>query len=110
MRNDFGDNNDQIRHQTNELSPQFLVSNDVTNKGSLKSYGSFPLSESCKDKVVKASSGSRRGYDDLEKGNKQTDQAVEDETDYSYEEDQARGPWTAGQSAKSYGTNRPNRS
>ena len=47
-----------------------------------------------KDKVVNASSGNRRGYSDLEKGNKQADQAVEDETDYSYEEDQARGPWT----------------
>ena len=62
-------------------------------------------SEPRKDKVVKASSGNRRGYDDLEK---QADQAVEDETDYSYEEDQARGPRTAGPSAKAkYGTNKP---
>ena len=62
----------------------------------------------CKDKVVKASSGNRRGYSDLEKGNKQADQAVEDETDYSYEEDQARGPWTvrAGKTVTNYGTNR----
>ena len=58
-----------------------------------------------KDKVVKASSGNRRGYSDLEKGNKQADQAVEDETDYSYEEDQARGPWTV-RAGKNYGTNR----
>ena len=58
-----------------------------------------------KDKVVNASSGNRRGYSDLEKGNKQADQAVEDETDYSYEEDQARGPWTV-RAGKNYGTNR----
>ena len=61
-----------------------------------------------KDKVVNASSGSRRGYSDLEKGNKQADQPVQDETDYSYEEDQDRGPWTvrAGRTATNYGTNR----
>ena len=58
-----------------------------------------------KDKVVNASSGNRRGYSDLEKGNKQADQAVEDETDYSYEEDQARVPWTV-RPSKNYGTNR----
>ena len=63
------------------------------------------ISEPFKDKVVNASSGNRRGYSDLEKGNKQADQAVEDETDYSYEEDQARGPWTV-QTGKNYGTNR----
>ena len=62
-------------------------------------------SEPCKDKVVNASSGKRRGYSDLEKGNKQADQAVGDETDYSYEEDQARGPWTV-RAGKHYGTNR----
>ena len=49
-------------------------------------------SEPCKDKVVNASSGNRRGYSDLEKGNKQADQPIEVETDYSYEEDQARVP------------------
>ena len=65
-------------------------------------------SEPCKDKVVNASSGNRRGYSDLEKGNKQADQPVQDETDYSYEEDQDRDPWTvrAGKTATNYGTNR----
>ena len=61
--------------------------------------------EPCKDKVVNASSGKRRGYSDLEKGNKQADQPVENETDYSYEEDQARVPLTV-QAGKNYGTNR----
>jgi len=71
-----------------------VPSNSVTNK-----------SEPWKDKVVNASSGNRRGYSDLEKGNKQADQPVGDETDYSYEEDQARGPWTV-RAGRNYGTNR----
>merc|ERR1719391_969673 len=56
-------------------------------KGKFHAQGKEMMNKA-KDKVVKASSGNRRGYSDLEKGNKQADQAVEDETDYSYEEDQ----------------------
>ena len=55
--------------------------------------------------MVNASSGNRRGYTDLEKGNKQADQPVQDETDYSYEEDQDRDPWTV-RAGKNYGTNK----
>merc|ERR1719394_443356 len=73
-------------------------------KGKFHAQGKEMMNKA-KDKVVNASSGNRRGYSDLEKGNKQADQAVEDETDYSYEEDQARGPWTV-QAGKNYGTNR----
>ena len=82
----------RICHQI--VGDKFLSPNSVANK-----------SEPCKDKVVNASSGNRRGYSDLEKGNKQADQAVEDETDYSYEEDQARGPRTV-RFGRNYGTNR----
>ena len=75
-----------------------LVTNSHKNSVTRKS-------EPFKDKVVNASSGNRRGYSDLEKGNKQADQPVQDETDYSYEEDQDRDPWTV-RVGKNYGTNK----